>query len=113
LTLLLLRDGRRLLLHLKDNLSREVPGLSYRSLGRIMSPDIDAPPVVWDDKPVNLTADQCMAMDAAKAKGRGLPVGCRSKSDAVHSRGRSGEIRNQALGRKQPKAVLSGNGAAR
>jgi hypothetical protein len=67
--------GRTLMLSIKNNLSgRRNNGLAYRIVGCDLRNDITAPRVSWDHEPVNITADQALAMSAdaaGKAPGEG------------------------------------------
>jgi hypothetical protein len=60
--------GRTLMLSIKNNLSgRRNNGLAYRIVGCDLENGISAPRVSWDHEPVNVTADQALAMSAAAA----------------------------------------------
>jgi hypothetical protein len=57
--------GRTLMLSIKNNLSgRRNNGLAYRIVGRDLGNGISAPRISWDHEPVNVTADQALAMSA-------------------------------------------------
>jgi putative DNA primase/helicase len=57
--------GRTLMLSIKNNLSgRRNNGLAYRIVGCDLGNGISAPRVSWDHEPVNVTADQALAMSA-------------------------------------------------
>jgi hypothetical protein len=60
--------GRTLMLSIKNNLSgRRNNGLAYRIVGCDLGNGITAPRVSWDHEPVNVTADQALAMSADAA----------------------------------------------
>jgi hypothetical protein len=59
--------NRRLLLSVKNNLGPLAPGLGYSIGTKTITNGIIAPHVLWDDAPVDLTANQAMAA-AAEAK---------------------------------------------
>jgi hypothetical protein len=55
--------GRTLMLPVKNNLSaRRHNGMAYRIAGFDLGNGISAPYVVWDGEPINITADQALAM---------------------------------------------------
>jgi putative DNA primase/helicase len=55
--------GRTLMLPIKNNLSaRRHNGMAYRIAGLDFGNGISAPYVVWDGEPINITADQALAM---------------------------------------------------
>jgi hypothetical protein len=65
--------GRRLLLHLKNNIAPAAPGLAF-TLEQAVAGYIDAEPlyasrIVWSDEPVNVTADQAIAEHEASLRG--------------------------------------------
>jgi hypothetical protein len=56
--------NRRLLLSVKNNIGPLAPGLGYSIATKTITNGIIAPNVVWDDAPVDLTANQAMAAAA-------------------------------------------------
>jgi hypothetical protein len=65
-------DGDRLLLlQVKNNIGAKVRGVGYRIGVKQISKGISAPHVVWDDAPVDFTADQALAATAAARRDGG------------------------------------------
>ena len=63
---------RRLLLSVKNNLGPKPPGIGYRIGTQLVSPlGIIAPHILWDDAPVDVTASQAIAANAAALKDGG------------------------------------------
>ena len=62
--------GRRLFLNSKNNLAPLTGGIGYRFVQRIVTGDVVASCVEWDDLPVTMTADQALAATAAGDEGR-------------------------------------------
>jgi hypothetical protein len=62
---------RKLLLPVKNNIGRKAYGVGYSICTKIISDNIEAAAVVWDDSPVDVTADQAIAANAAAARGEG------------------------------------------
>jgi putative DNA primase/helicase len=60
-------EGRMLFLHAKNNMAKKPQGLAYRLLQTIVSDDIVASYVHWEDAPVTVSADQ--ALGAAENTG--------------------------------------------
>jgi putative DNA primase/helicase len=60
-------EGRMLFLHAKNNMARKPQGLAYRLLQTIVSDNIVASYVHWEDAPVTISADQ--ALGAAEDTG--------------------------------------------
>ena len=63
-------DGRKLFLHAKNNLAAPPQGLAFRLEQTIVADSIVASRVVWDGEPVDITANQAMAAEAAGTEGR-------------------------------------------
>jgi hypothetical protein len=59
---------RRLLLAVKNNVGPLARGIGYRIGTKIVSNDIEAPCVLWDDAPVDVNANQALAAAAASLK---------------------------------------------
>ena len=59
---------RRLLLPVKNNIGQKPPGRGYFIGTKIVSKGIIAPHVLWDDAPVDVTADQAVAANHAASK---------------------------------------------
>jgi putative DNA primase/helicase len=59
---------RNLFLPVKSNIGRKAAGLGYRIAGRLIADDIPASHIVWDNAPVDMTADQALAADAESVK---------------------------------------------
>jgi hypothetical protein len=62
---------RKLLLPVKNNIGRKALGVGYSICAKIISDNIEAAAIVWDDSPVDVTADQAIAANAAAARGEG------------------------------------------
>lgn len=60
--------GRRLLLCVKSNIGPKALGLGYYLGTKTVTGDIIAPYVLWDDGPVDVTADQAIAAASAALK---------------------------------------------
>jgi putative DNA primase/helicase len=60
---------RNLLLAVKNNLGPKASGKGYRIASKLVSRGIIAPYVLWDDAPVDITADQAIAAAAARRLG--------------------------------------------
>jgi putative DNA primase/helicase len=63
--------GRRLMLPVKNNVGPKAQGRGYSIVAKMVTDRIDAPHVVWDDAPVDVTADQAIAAAAANIKDPG------------------------------------------
>lgn len=63
-------EGRKLLLHAKNNLAPPPQGLAFRVEQTIVGDNIVASRVCFDSQPVAITADAAMAADAAGQGGR-------------------------------------------
>jgi putative DNA primase/helicase len=61
--------GRRLFLAVKNNLGPDAPGIGYLLATKIISQGILAPYVLWDDRPVDVTANEALAQAAQALKG--------------------------------------------
>ena len=80
--------GRRLLLHLKNNIAPAPKGLAYR-LEQALAGYIGDPPeplyasrIVWDDQPVTQTADQAIAEQEAGLHGKAGERAAPERSEA-------------------------------
>ncbi len=62
---------RRLLLGVKNNLGPKGTGIGYRIGTKLVSQDIIAPYIQWDDAPVDVTANQALAANAAALRDGG------------------------------------------
>jgi putative DNA primase/helicase len=62
---------RRLLLGVKNNLGPKPRGIGYFIGTKSITNDITAPHILWSDAPVDYTADQAIAANAAAMKGKG------------------------------------------
>jgi len=58
-------EGRRLFLHVKNNLARAPQGLAFRLEQCVVANDILASRIVWDTEAVSITANAALAADAA------------------------------------------------
>jgi putative DNA primase/helicase len=70
------QNGRRLLLHAKNNLAPPPQGLAYRIKEKIVGEvghAVTAPYVVWDSDPVTITANEALAADAGSGADKGFP----------------------------------------
>jgi hypothetical protein len=63
-------DGRRLLLHAKNNLARAPQGLAFRVEQCLVRDGIIASRIMWDAEPVAITANEALAADAAGSETR-------------------------------------------
>jgi putative DNA primase/helicase len=63
-------DGRRLFLHAKNNLARAPQGLGFRLEQRLIGDDIVASRIFWEAEPVEITANEALAADAAGSETR-------------------------------------------
>jgi putative DNA primase/helicase len=63
-------DGRRLLLHAKNNIARPPQGLAFRLEQCVIGDDIVASRILWDVEPVAITANEALAADAAATENR-------------------------------------------
>jgi hypothetical protein len=63
------QDGRRLLLHAKNNLAATPQGLAFRLEQRLIEDGIVASHVLWDPEPVAITANEALAADASGDEG--------------------------------------------
>jgi hypothetical protein len=62
---------RKLLLPVKNNIGRKAYGVGYSICTKVITDNIEAAAIVWDDSPVDVTADQAIAANAATARGEG------------------------------------------
>ena len=62
---------RKLMLPVKNNLGPKAAGIGYRIGTKIVSGDIIAPYILWDDTPVDYTANQAIAANAAALRDGG------------------------------------------
>jgi putative DNA primase/helicase len=62
---------RRLMLCVKNNLGQKMPGKGYSIEAAAICSGQLVPRIVWDDAPVDVTADQAMAAAAASRRDRG------------------------------------------
>ena len=69
---------RRLMLPVKNNVGIKAQGRGYSIAAKIVAENISAPYIIWDDAPVDVTADQAIVAAAKHAK-----EGRRSLEDAV------------------------------
>jgi putative DNA primase/helicase len=63
-------DGRRLLLHAKNNLAPPSQGLAFRLEQCLVKGDIIASRILWDTAPVTITANEALAAEAAGPESR-------------------------------------------
>jgi hypothetical protein len=63
-------DGRRLLLHAKNNLARAPQGLAFRPEQCLVGDGIVASCILWEAEPVAVTANEALAADAAGTETR-------------------------------------------
>ena len=65
---------RRLMLPVKNNVGIKAQGRGYSIAATIVAENISAPYIIWDDAPVDMTADQAIVAAAKHAKegGRSL-----------------------------------------
>ena len=67
---------RRLMLPVKNNVGIKAQGRGYSIAAKIVAENISAPYIIWDDAPVDMTADQALVAAAKHAKeGRRIPQG--------------------------------------
>ena len=59
---------RRLMLPVKNNVGMKAQGRGYIIEAKIVAEDIIAPHIIWDDAPVDMTADQALVAAARHAK---------------------------------------------
>jgi putative DNA primase/helicase len=64
-------QDRRLMLGIKNNLGSKASGLAYRIATKIVTRNIVAPYLVWGSTPINLTANEALAVANEAAKTRG------------------------------------------
>jgi putative DNA primase/helicase len=64
------QDGRRLFLSAKNNLARPPQGLAFRLEQSIVCDGIVASRILWDGGPVEITANEVLAAEAAGTEGR-------------------------------------------
>jgi hypothetical protein len=62
---------RRLMLAVKNNVGIKAQGRGYSIAAKIVAENIAAPYIIWDDAPVDYTADQALAAAAKYAKDGG------------------------------------------
>jgi hypothetical protein len=65
-------EGRRFLLHAKNNLARPPQGLAFRLEQCVVEDDILASRICWEAEPVAITANEALAADALGAETRTL-----------------------------------------
>jgi putative DNA primase/helicase len=63
--------GRKLMLAVKNNVGIKAQGRGYTISAKMVTDKIEAPYVVWDDAPVDVTADQAIAASCAANKNPG------------------------------------------
>jgi hypothetical protein len=63
-------EGRKLFLHVKNNLAAPPQGLAFRLEQTIVADNIVASRVAWDSEPVTITANQALAAETAGTEGR-------------------------------------------
>jgi len=63
-------EGRRLLLHAKNNLAKAPQGLAFRLEQCLVEGDILASRIVWETEPVAITANEALAADNAGPENR-------------------------------------------
>src|SRR5262249_46325332 len=59
---------RRLMLPVKNNVGIKAQGRGYNIAAKIVADNVSAPYIIWDDAPVNMTADQAIVAAANHAK---------------------------------------------
>jgi putative DNA primase/helicase len=64
------QDGRRLLLHAKNNLARAPQGLAFRLEQCLVGEGIVASRILWEAEPVAITANEALAADEASTETR-------------------------------------------
>lgn len=64
-------EGRQLLLAVKNNLGAKADGLGYRREQRCISKGIVASYIIWDDKPVSMSANEALCETAERGKDGG------------------------------------------
>ena len=62
-------SDRKLVLKVKNNIGLAARGIAYRILAKEISRGIVAPYIVWDDAPVDVTADEALYQQSQAAKG--------------------------------------------
>ena len=72
------KTERRLMLPVKNNVGIKAQGRGYSIAAKIVAENISAPYIIWDDAPVDMTADQAIVAAAKHAK-----EGRRSLKDAI------------------------------
>jgi putative DNA primase/helicase len=87
-------DTRRLLLPIKNNLAPLPAGLGYRLEQRPVAEGVVGSHIIWDSKPVTITADAALAADAAGSEDRS------AKSEAMEF------LRNALAGGPAPAAEV-------
>jgi putative DNA primase/helicase len=117
---------RRLLLSVKNNLGPKAQGIGYRIGTRLVTRGIMAPYILWDDAPVDVTANQALAASAAALKDGGAlrnakeflrellangPIDAKHGEEAAKANGISERTLNRAksdLGVKARKSEFEG-----
>ena len=67
------RDDRRLFLSVKNNLGPKPRGIGFSISTKLIASGIEAPCVIWDDEPVDVTADEAIAA-AVEARKHETPI---------------------------------------
>jgi putative DNA primase/helicase len=62
---------RRLLLPVKNNIGTKAPGRGYYIATKLVTNNIEAPCILWDDAPVDVNADQAIAAASASVRDGG------------------------------------------
>ena len=69
-------EGRRLFLHVKNNLAQKPQGLAFRLEQSLVGNDILVSHIVWDSEPAAITSDEALAADSAGGETRTAKADC-------------------------------------
>jgi hypothetical protein len=94
---------RKLLLPVKNNIGRKAPGLGYSIGTKIVSHNIEQAHVIWDDAPVDYTADEAIAANASANSG-----GVERAKDLLEEMLASGPIESKLIWDMAKKEHVSG-----
>ena len=64
-------SDRRLLLPVKNNIGSKAKGQGYYIVTKLVTNNIEAPCILWDDAPVDVNADQAIAAASSAIKDGG------------------------------------------
>lgn len=104
------QKGRRLFLHAKNNLAQPPQGLAFRLEQALVGDGIVASRISWDAEPVDITANEALAADAAGGETRTAKAEAMELLSAALTNGPVQAVEIARIGREHgltPKALRS------